>query len=114
MKAVEKLYKKENMVQRSIHLDDNLYFKLQHLSDDIFDATISKIINVCIEDYLNNGNFEYYMRPENVGSMYRSLVLRESLYIKLEEIKRKTGISFTRLLNDAIKKFLENNKEYFK
>lgn len=114
MKAVEKLYKKEKIIQRSIHLDDDLYARLQYLSDNVLDATVSKIINVCIEDYIDRKDFGYYKRPNDVGSMYRSLKLRESLYNALNELKRNTGISFTRLLNDAINKFLDKNKEYLK
>jgi predicted DNA-binding protein len=107
MRAIDRLYRKEKMITRSIHLDDDLYCKLEYLSNNIFDATISKIINVCIEDYLQEGKFEYYRRPEEITSIYRSIFIRESFYDALNEVKNKKGISFTRLLNAAIKNFID-------
>lgn len=106
MRAIDRLYKKEKTVTRSIHLDDDLYAKLEYLSNSVFDATISKIINVCIEEYINENKFEYYKRPENVTSVYRSIFIRESFYNALNEVKNTKGISFTRLLNAAINNFI--------
>ena len=51
MDVEEKLYLKENKkIQKCVNLDDNLYDKLKELSEKKYDATISEIINICIED----------------------------------------------------------------
>ncbi len=114
MRSIDRLYRKEKMIIRSIHLDDDLYCKLEYLSNEIFDATISKIINVCIEDYLKENKFDYYKRPDEVTSIYRSIFIRESFYKDLNEIKNRKGISFTRLLNASIKSFLLKYKDELK
>ncbi len=113
MRAIDRLYKKEKFITRSIHIDEDLYEKLQYLADNIYDATVSKIINVCIEDFLEKGDYKFYKRPKGVSSLYRSLLIRESFYKELDKVKDETGISLTRLLNSAIKKFLtEYDKEF--
>lgn len=111
MKAIDRLYKKDESIIRSVHIDQDLYEKVQYLSKNTFDASASHIINVCIEnELLKNKDIKFYKKPDNTDSIYRSIVLRKSFYNELLKMKNKTGISFSRLVNACIKDFLEDLK----
>lgn len=63
MSAIDRLYKKSNYtVQKSINLEDRLYTRLKEIVDKDYDATISDMINVCIEDLLSKGSVKYYAK----------------------------------------------------
>jgi len=113
MRAIDRLYKKDKTIMRSVHIDDDLYQRIQYLSKNVFDASVSKIINVCIENsLLKSTDIAYYKKPENTDSIYRSILIRKSFYDELIKMKNKTGISFSRLINGCIKDFLnEYQKE---
>ena len=112
MRAIDRLYKKEEMKVRTLHIDQDLYEKVQYLAVNVFDASASKIINVCIENSLiKNKGIKYYKRPANVDSIYRSIVLRKSFCDELLKIREETGISFSRLINACIKEFLDDYKD---
>lgn len=113
LKAIDRLYKKDVMITRSVHIDEDLYSKVQYLSENIFDASVSKIINVCIEHTLQKNNITFYKKPANTDSVYRSVVLRKAFYDKLLSTKEQTGISFSRLLNFCIKNFLQDYQADF-
>ncbi len=109
MSAVDRLYKKDNStVQKSINLEDKLYTELKQLVENEYDATISDVINVCIEDLISNGNIKYYAKPEGEITIYRSIMIRKENVKALNNITKETGISLTRLVNIAMKEFLDN------
>lgn len=108
MKAIDRLYKREETISRSLHIDEELYERLQYLSDKVYDASVSKIINVSIENAMLKGkDIKYYKKPKNTDSTYRSIYFRKSFYDWLMEVKEETGISFSRLINGVIKAFLD-------
>lgn len=112
MRPIERLYKKDEIVPRSLHIDEELYLKIQELSDSIYDASVSKLINICVETMLQNKEqIEFYKKPEGTDSIYRSILFRKSFYDDLVEIRSKTGISFSRLVNGSIKYFLDNYED---
>lgn len=109
MRAIDRLYKREEIVSRSLHIDEDLYTQVQNLSETVFDASVSKIINVCVENTLmKNKPITFYKKKKDTESIYRSVLFRKSFYEKLIEIKDTTGISFSRLVNGCIKDFLED------
>ena len=66
MEPIERLYKKGETVTRSLHIDEDLYSKLQYLSDNVYDASVSKLVNICIETTLRNKDkIKYYKKSEN-------------------------------------------------
>lgn len=105
----DKLYKINNRtISKSINIDDSLYSQITKLSQRVYDATISEIINVAIEEYIEKNKPTFYGKTEGETVSYRNLKLRNSNVKKLNEYSKKTGISFTRLINGAIKEFLDN------
>lgn len=112
MKPIDRLYKKDEIVARSLHIDEELYLKIQELSENIFDASVSKMINICVETMLQNKeDIKFYKKPSGTESIYRSVLFRKSFYDELVEIREKTGISFSRLVNGSIKCFLDNYEQ---
>lgn len=109
MSAIDRLYKKDNYtIQKSINLEDTLYTELKKIVDKEFDATISDVVNACVEDLISKDNIKYYAKPEEEITIYRSVMLRRKNVEALNKINRETGISVTRLINMAIKEFLDN------
>ena len=108
MSAINRLYKKDNFtIQKSINLEDRLYTKLKEIVDTEYDATISDIVNVCIEDLITRGNIKYYAKPKDEITIYRSVMLRKKNIEALNKITQETGISLTRLVNISMKEFLD-------
>lgn len=107
MSAINRLYKKSNFtIQKSINLEDALYTRLKELEQE-YDATISELVNVCIEDLVTIGKIKYLAKPENESLIYRSLMLRKDNIDALLKINQEQGISFTRLINISIREFLD-------
>lgn len=112
MRAIDRLYKREPTIVKSLHIDEDLYTKIQYLSENVFDASVSKIVNVCIENtLLKNKTVTFYKKPKGTESIYRSVVLRKTVFEKLMKQKDLTGISFSRIVNGCIKEFLEDYKD---
>ena len=116
MEPIKRLYKRNQSTTRSLHIDEDLYTKIQYLCENIFDASVSKMVNICIETSLQDKeNIKYYRKPFKSDSIYRSILFRKELYDELIKIREETGISFTRLVNGSIKNFLDKyNGKYFK
>lgn len=108
MSAVDRLYRKENYtIQKSVNLEDKLYTRLKDVIEKEFDATFSDVVNVCVEDLITKNTQKYYAKPESEITIYRSIMLRKNNVDSLKKINKETGISVTRLLNMAIKEFLD-------
>lgn len=108
MSAVDRLYRINNKtIKKTINIEDNLYKKLMEHVQSTFDATFSEIINVCIEDYINKNQPVFYEKPKSETVTYRSIMIRKENLSNLQKMYKKTGISVTRLLNAAVKDFLE-------
>lgn len=108
MNIRDKLYKRDNKtVPKSINIDDSLYEKIRKATENTYDAKLSDIINVAIEEYIERNNPTYYAKPKMETVTYRNLMLRKNNIKKINEYHQKTGISFTRLVNGAIKEFFE-------
>ena len=108
MSAIDRLYSINNKtVKKSINIDDSLYKRLMRYTKKNYDATISDMINVCIEDLLSAGNVKYYAKPEDEITIYRSVMIRKENAEALNKITQETGISLTRLVNIAMKEFLD-------
>ncbi|MCI9245682.1 MAG: hypothetical protein HFJ30_00800 [Clostridia bacterium] len=105
----DKLYSKDNyIIEKSVNVDDSLYSEIKRLSLEKYSAGISEIVNVAIEEYIERNTPNFYGKKKFETVTYRTLALRKKNIDKLNEYHDNTGISFTRLLNSAIKEFLDN------
>lgn len=108
MSAIDRLYSSTNKtIKKSINIDDSLYKKLMKFTKKNYDATFSEVINVCIEEYIYENKPYFYEKPENETVTYRSIMIRKENLSNLQKLHKKTGISVTRLLNCAVKEFLD-------
>lgn len=113
MSNVEKLYKKENYrIKKAINIEEGLYSRLKDVVENDYDTNYSKIINVCIERLLQQKEIKFYYKPEGETLAVRTFMIRKENKEGLEEIRHKRGIPVSRLINTAIKEFLdEHDKE---
>ncbi|MDD2620311.1 MAG: hypothetical protein PHC92_06555 [Syntrophomonadaceae bacterium] len=110
MSNASRLYKKDNKtIKKSINIEVELYNKLKKLMDNKYDATISELINVAIEDYIDKNSPTFYGKPKNEFVTYRSIMIRKNNINGITKMSDETSISVTRLINGAIKEFIDND-----
>lgn len=108
MYPIRRLYKKDEIITKSIHIDEDLYEKLQYMSDNVYDASVNKLINVCVETSLQDRQcIKFYKKTYKTPSIYRSVQFRKEFYDELIEVRNEKGISFSRLVNGSIKEFTD-------
>lgn len=106
-----KFYRKEKLISRTLEIDEELYNQLEFLSKEIYDASISKLVNAAIEDLLETEDIQIYKRKNN-SYVSRSFLIRDSLLEGLYELKKKYRVPIYLLVNIAIRNELEEeNKE---
>ena len=106
----KRFYKKENTVNRSLSIDEELYNQLEDLSKNVYNASISKLVNASIENLIEKENIQIYERKAK-SYVSRSFLVRESLVDSLYDLKDKYGVSMCFLINLAIRNALmEENK----
>ena len=79
MKMFERLYEKENYrMQKSVRIEESLYRRLKDLGDKKYDASISEIINISIEEMLEQKSIKSYKRTELNEMCYRIIQIRKN------------------------------------
>ena len=101
-----RFHRKEKLVSKTLDIDEELYNKLEFLSNEIYDASISKLVNAAIEDLVENENIQIYKRKNN-SYVSRSFLIRDSLLDGLYELKKKYRVPIYLLVNIAIRNELE-------
>lgn len=110
MSFCSKFYRKEKLISRTLEIDEELYNKLEFLSKEIYDASISKLVNAAIEDLLETEDIQIYKRKNN-SYVSRSFLIRDSLLEGLYELKKKYRVPIYLLVNIAIRNELEEESE---
>ena len=108
MELIQRLYKRDKMITRSLHIDEDLYKKLQYLCENVYETSVSKLTNICVETFLmHKDQIKFYKKPYKTDSIYRSILFRKEFYDELIALRDETGISFSRLVNGSIKEFID-------
>ncbi len=107
MIAFDKFDKKEEIVRTTIEIEDNLYDELIILSQNIYDASVNKLIDASIEHLAKTENIQLY---QDTVSTKHSLNIRESVFNRLLNLKTKFGIPLYRLVNMAIRNAINEYK----
>ena len=110
MSYCSKFHRKEKLISRTLEIDEELYNQLEFLSKEIYDASISKLVNAAIEDLLETEDIQIYKRKNN-SYVSRSFLIRDSLLEGLYELKKKYRVPIYLLVNIAIRNELEEEKE---
>ncbi|MCI8383377.1 MAG: hypothetical protein HFJ33_00585 [Clostridia bacterium] len=109
-KGFYRFYKKENWINRNVEIEDTLYTELKSIVDNELDTSINKLIDACVENFkVENDTVIYYKKPKNEITIARSIRLRESMWTKLDKLKKDYDISLYKLINMSIKYTLEDN-----
>ena len=79
MNSRNRLYKRDNKtIPKYINIDDSFYEKIRNATEKAYDAKLSDIINVVMEEYIERYNQTYYAKPKTEFVTYRNLMLRKS------------------------------------
>lgn len=109
-KGFYRFYSKENWLNRNIEIEDSLYSKLVQISENELEASINKLIDACVENFeIKDDTVIFYKKPKNEITIARSIRMRESMWNKLDNLKKEYDISLYKLINMAIKYTLEDN-----
>lgn len=112
MSVLDRFWAKDELVQKTIEIESSLYDEIEFLSENVYDASISKIINACIDDLIETENVKLYTKEKDELFTKHSLILRKNSLKDLELLKDKYGISVYKLIHIAIKNVLiEYHKE---
>ena len=79
------LLKRDNILRKKVEIDNTLYEEVVELSK-IYDASANKIINIAILGLIESENVKLYKKPDNEISVPHSLLIREELYKKLDQV----------------------------
>ena len=110
MSCFNRFYKKEELISRTLDIDEELYIELEKLSKDIYDASISKLVNASIEELIRTEEVKIYKRT-NKSYVSRSFLIRKSFLEGLYELRKKYRIPIYLLVNIAVKNSIdEENK----
>lgn len=106
MSILDRLWAKDELVQNTIEIESSLYDEIEFLSENVYDASIVKIINACIDELIKTENVKLYKKENNELFTKHSLILRKNSLKNLEILKDKYGISVYKLIHIAIKNVL--------
>ena len=105
-----RFYEKEKLVKKSVEIEGNLYDKLKEIANEELDASVNKIIDACIDYFEIAEKVVIYRKRKDEINVAKSIIIRESIYKKLEDMREKYGISISKLVNIAIRTGLESYK----
>lgn len=105
MTCFSKFYKKEKLVSRTLDIDEELYIELERLSKEVYDASISKLVNAAIENLIKTENVKIYKRKK-ASYVSRSFLIKDSFLEGLYRLKKKYRIPIYLLVNIAIRNVL--------
>ena len=91
MSSYEKFDKKEEIISRTVEIEENLYFLLEKLSKEKYDASINKLVNASIETLIKTEDLKNYER--NNVRLVRTFLIRKSLGLSQLEIAESIGIN---------------------
>ncbi len=107
MEWYDRFLSREKWIKKSAEIEGSLYDRLKEISENELDASINKIVDACISDLELGEKVVIYKKENNEINVARSVIIRESMYKKLEEMREKYGISISKLINIAIRNGLE-------
>lgn len=112
MKWFEKFNSKEEIVKKSTEIEGTLYDRMKEIASKELDTSVNKIIDACVEEFNIEKEIIVHQKPKDEINVARSVLMRESMYEKLEDMRKKYGISITKLINIAIKEGLDQYDKY--
>ena len=106
MSVLDRFWPKDKLVQKTIEIKSGLYDEIEFLCENVYDTSVSKIINACIDELIETEAVKLYPKESNELFTKHSIILRKSSLNNLEKLKDKYGISVYKLIHIAIKNVL--------
>ena len=106
MGAFDRFWKRDNLLKKTIVIDNELYDKLDELAKSTYQTSTNQLINACIEELIKTKDIKIYQKHKKEVSVQHSLLIRETLFNGLEEMREQYNISIYKLVNIAIKNAL--------
>ena len=106
MSVLDRFWPKDKLVQKTIEIESGLYDEIEFLCENVYDTSVSKIINACIDELIETEDVKLYPKESNELFTKHSIILRKSSLNNLEKLKDKYGISVYKLIHIAIKNVL--------
>ena len=106
MSVLDRFWPKDELVQKTIEIESSLYDEIEFLCENVYDTSVSKIINACIDELIETEDVKLYPKESNELFTKHSIILRKSSLNNLEKLKDKYGISVYKLIHIAIKNVL--------
>ena len=106
MSVLDRFWPKDKLVQKTIEIESGLYDEIEFLCENVYDTSVSKIINACIDELIETEDVKLYPKEANELFTKHSIILRKSSLNNLEKLKDKYGISVYKLIHIAIKNVL--------
>ncbi len=110
MGVFDRFWKREALLKKTIEIDNSLYEKLNELSKNVYQTSTNQLINASIEELLRSKDIKIYEKEKGELSIQHSLLIRESLFDGLEEMREKYNLSIYKLVNIAIKNAIDELK----
>ena len=107
MEWYERFYAKEKWVKKSAEIEGKPYDRLREIAEKELDASVNKIIDACVDDLKLENEVVIHRKEKDEINVARSIIIRDSSYKKLEDLREKYGISISKIINIAIKLGLE-------
>ena len=102
----KKFSKKEDKYRRNYEIDDTLYSRLEELANTTYDATVTDLINACLEYLIETENIDLYKKDKQEITLMHTVNIKESNLTGLERLKGKYGVSICKLVNISIRNVL--------
>ena len=106
MSVLDRFWPKDELIQKTIEIESSLYDEIEYLCENVYDASISKMINACIDELIETEDVKLYPKESNELFTKHSIILRKNSLNELEKLKDKYGISVYKLIHIAIKNVL--------
>ena len=110
MGAFDRFWKREPLLKKTIEIEDDLYENIDKLSTEVYHTSTNQLINGCIEELLKTRNVKLYEKETDKMPVQHSLLIRESFFKGLEELREKYNLPIYKLVNIAIKNALDELK----
>ena len=110
MPFFDKFSKKEQLISRTLEIDESLYIELERLSKTVYDASINKLVNAAIQEIIETENVNLYEKDRRTSYVARSFLIKSSYLDKLYELKEKYGVPIRLLVNIAVRNALMEEK----
>lgn len=88
MGAFDKFWKREELLKKTIEIDNSLYEELNKLSRKTYQTSTNQLINACIEELIKTKNVKLYEKKEGELSIQHSLLIRKSLFERFRRNER--------------------------